>query len=158
MLLGFLGTPLRLIAHMEGPCEELICGGTQVLENHEAEVILICLHQDATAQSSVMNMVMKQNWNTKLLMNVAMFMVNKGKCQAPHLRKNSPMHRYMLQENWLENGFTEKHLSFLMGAKLSVRQQRALTTSVESAASSPGLLHTRQTWTYWTVSSERPQT
>lgn len=80
------------------------------------------------------------------------------KCQALSWGRNNPMHQDKLGANWLENSFAEKHLCFLVVTKMNRSQQHALTALAESAMSSPGLPQARQTWIYWTGSSEGPQT
>lgn len=80
--------------------------------------------------------------------------VYKEKCQVLHLGRNSPLHQCTLGATWVEDSFAEKHLGVQMD---TICQQLALTKTVESSVSSPGLPHIRQTWTHWTGSSEGPQ-
>lgn len=50
---------------------------------------------------------------------------NKGKCQVLYLRRNNPIHQYMLGDSQMESSFAEKDLGVLMDTKMNMRQKCA---------------------------------
>ena len=55
---------------------------------------------------------------------------NKEKCKILHLRRNDPMHQYMLGATQLESILAEKDLGVLGVTKLNTSQQCALVAKV----------------------------
>jgi len=48
------------------------------------------------------------------------------KCKVLPLRRNSPMHQYVLKTDWVKSYFVEKNLWVLVDSKLTMSQQCAL--------------------------------
>ncbi|KAK4818892.1 hypothetical protein QYF61_021409 [Mycteria americana] len=64
-----------------------------------------------------------EKWTNRNLMKFV-----TGKCKVLSLRRNSPMHHYMLVTDWLDSYFAEKDLGVLVASKLTMSQQCALAT------------------------------
>ncbi|KAK4815544.1 hypothetical protein QYF61_003236 [Mycteria americana] len=54
-----------------------------------------------------------------------LLLLSKGKCKVLHLGRNSPMHQYMLEANWLESWLAEKDLGILFN-KFNMSKQCTL--------------------------------
>lgn len=58
-----------------------------------------------------------EKWEERRLMKL-----NKGKCRALQLGRNSPRHQYMLGDDWLESSFAGKALQVTVNNKLHFSQ------------------------------------
>ncbi|KAK4822918.1 hypothetical protein QYF61_023418 [Mycteria americana] len=67
---------------------------------------------------------------------------NKEKCQVLHLERNNPRHQYMLGATQLGSSFAEKDLGFPVDRQLTMSQQCALETKIESWAALNLVFHT----------------
>ncbi|PKU46006.1 hypothetical protein llap_3707 [Limosa lapponica baueri] len=57
---------------------------------------------------------------------------NKEKCKILHLRRNNPIHQYMLAATQLESSLAEKDLGVLVDTKLNMSQKGALGAKKEN--------------------------
>ncbi|KAK4816401.1 hypothetical protein QYF61_016718 [Mycteria americana] len=65
--------------------------------------------------------------------NINIMKFNKRKCHTLKLRRNNPMHQYMLMAHQLVCSFVEKALVVLVDNKLTMSQQYALAAKKASA-------------------------
>lgn len=100
---------------------------------------------------------------------------NKQKCEV-HLRRNNPMHQYMLGDNWLQGSFVQKTSGVLVDTKLNMRQATCpcskegasdilgcIKSSLSTGEAPPGVCcvqagpsRDRESQTYWRKLSEGP--